>query len=167
MERVIVIGCPGAGKSTFARALRDITGLPLHYLDRIWHRPDGTNIPRAEFDARLESILCQDRWIIDGNYQRTLDRRLERCDTAFLLDYPLPVCLEGAAARIGTPREDLPWLEEEFDPEFRRYIEAFPQEQLPDIRARLARWASARRVVVFHTRDQAQDWLRRLARGQI
>lgn len=45
MKRVLVIGCPGAGKSTFARWLRDATGLPLYYLDRIWHRPDKTNIP--------------------------------------------------------------------------------------------------------------------------
>ena len=53
MERAIVIGNSGAGKSTFARALRDITGLPLHYLDRLWHRPDKTTVTREEFDLRL------------------------------------------------------------------------------------------------------------------
>ena len=57
MQKVLVIGCPGGGKSTFARALRDSTGLPLYYLDRIWHRPDGSNISRQAFDAQLEHIL--------------------------------------------------------------------------------------------------------------
>ena len=112
MKRVLIIGCPGAGKSTFARRLRDCVGLPLHYLDQLWHRPDGSTRSRPEFDARLAEILCQDRWIIDGNYLRTLERRLERCDTVFLLDYPLEVCLAGAAARIGLPREGIPWFEQ-------------------------------------------------------
>lgn len=65
MLRAIVIGSPGAGKSTFARKLRDLTGLPLFYLDRIWHKPDKTNITKEEFDARLREILKEDRWIID------------------------------------------------------------------------------------------------------
>ena len=53
MRRVIVIGSPGAGKSTFFRELRDRTGLPLHYLDMIWHLPDRTNISKEEFDKKL------------------------------------------------------------------------------------------------------------------
>ena len=76
MQKVIVIGCPGAGKSTFARRLRDITKLPLYYLDMLWHKPDRTNISREEFDARLTEILGSGTWIIDGNDQRTLEVRL-------------------------------------------------------------------------------------------
>lgn len=60
MRRVLVIGCPGAGKSTFARRLRDATGLPLYYLDMLWHKPDRTTITREEFDIRLQMILEQD-----------------------------------------------------------------------------------------------------------
>ena len=108
MKRILVIGCPGAGKSTFARVLRDRTGLPLWYLDQIWHRPDRTNVSREEFDARLGELLRGPEWIIDGNYLRTLEVRLQAADTVFLLGYPTEVCLEGARSRIGTRREDLP-----------------------------------------------------------
>ena len=111
MNRALIVGCPGSGKSTFARRLRDVTGLPLHYLDRLYWNADKTHVSREVFDARLEEILIQERWIIDGNYARTLARRLERCDAVFFLDYPVEVCLEGIALRRGAPREDMPWVE--------------------------------------------------------
>ena len=77
MRRIIVIGSPGAGKSTFARQLRDKTGLPLYYLDMIWHLPDRTTITKEEFDQKLMDILNTDSWIIDGNYGRTIEMRLK------------------------------------------------------------------------------------------
>lgn len=155
MRKVVVIGCPGAGKSTFARRLSAATGLPLFYLDRLWHRPDRTTVSRETFDARLQEVLAQEAWIIDGNYLRTLEMRLSACDTVFLLDYPTSVCLAGAAARIGSERPDLPWVETTFDESFRQWIEAFPQEQLPRIYALLARYRAGRSVTVFRSREEA------------
>ncbi len=83
MKKIIVIGCPGAGKSTFARKLRDATGIPLYYLDMLYHKPDKTIVKREEFDIGLNDIIKKDNWIIDGNYQRTLELRLRECDTVF------------------------------------------------------------------------------------
>ena len=96
MKRAVVIGCSGSGKSVFSRKLRDTTGLSLYYLDMIWHKPDGTNISREEFDKQLDSIISRDSWIIDGNYQRTLETRIKACDTVFLFDLPTEICIEGA-----------------------------------------------------------------------
>ena len=159
MKRILVIGCPGAGKSTFARKLRDLTGLPLYYLDRIYHRTDRTTVSREEFDAALHKIMETDRWIIDGNYQRTLEMRLKECDTVFFLDYPLELCLGGAASRIGTVREDMPWVESELDPEFRQYILDFPKEQLPEICKLLDMYKNDRKIMIFHSREEADEWL--------
>ncbi len=116
MKKILVIGCPGSGKSTFARHLRDITGLPLYYLDMIWHKADKSNITESEFDCKLSRILSKDKWIIDGNYKRTLKARLEKCDMVLWLDYPTELCLQSVKSRIGKPREDMPWIETESDP---------------------------------------------------
>ena len=89
MKRVIVIGCPGSGKTTFAEKLNKITGLPLYYLDAVWHKPDKTHISRDEFDQRIREIFATDEWIIDGNYGRTVEMRLKECDTVILFDLQL------------------------------------------------------------------------------
>ena len=159
LRRVIVIGSSGSGKSTFARRLRDITGLPLYYLDMIWHKPDKTNISKEEFDKRLDDILSEDRWIIDGNYQRTLEARLKKCDTVFLFDLPVEVCLAGAKARIGTKREDMPWTETELDDDFRQWIVDFPQKQLSEIYGLLEKY-NDKNIVVFKSRQEAETYLK-------
>lgn len=159
MKRVLVIGSSGAGKSTFARKLRDTTGLPLYYLDMLWHKPDRSTVSREVFDARLEELLKQDRWILDGNFQRTLEARLTACDTVFLLDYPLDVCLAGVESRIGRAREEMPWIETEFDPEFKQWIIDFPQNKLPRIYELLERFRGRREIVIFHSREEADRYL--------
>lgn len=164
MQKILVIGSPGAGKSTFARALRTMTGIPLYYLDMIWHRPDQTNCTREEFDAALDDILRRDRWIVDGNYQRTLEVRLKVCDTVFLLDYPLEICLAGAQSRIGRKREDLPWVESAFDAEFEQWILDFPRQQRPEMLALLERYRQGREIVILNSRAEGVDCLGRLGR---
>lgn len=81
----------------------------------------------------MNELCKKENWIIDGNYLRTLAIRLNACDTVFLLDYPLEICLLGAQSRIGKKRTDLPWIESEFDETFQQYIIDFPQNQLPQI----------------------------------
>lgn len=163
MQKVLVIGCSGAGKSTFARRLRDITGLPLYYLDRLWHKPDRTHITREEFDRVLAEWLARPAWIIDGDYSRTLPQRLEACDTVFFLDFPLEVCLAGVENRRGAQRPDMPWVEEELDAEFLQYILDFGQAQLPAIRAMLEPYRGRRQILTFRSRAGADAWLNALA----
>ena len=162
MDRIIIIGSPGAGKSCFARKLRDMTGLPLYYLDQVYHKPDRTTVTREEFDRKLLEIMQTDNWIIDGNYQRTLPIRFEACTDVFFLDYPLEQCLEGVALRIGIKREDLPWIEEEFDPEFRQYILDFHRDQLPRIYELVEQYQDIKRITIFHSREEADEWITRL-----
>lgn len=158
MNRVIVIGCPGSGKTTFSERLREKTGLPLYYLDAIWHRPDRTHISREEYDARLSEIMSLDQWIIDGNYKRTIESRLSVCDTVFLFDLPTSVCIEGATARLGKERYDMPWIDTELDSVLKKEIEEFPQKVLPDIYILLEKYRD-KNIVIFTSREQADSFL--------
>ncbi len=160
MKKIIIIGCPGSGKSSFARRLCDKTGLPLYHLDMIWHKPDRTNVTREEFDTRLCEIMCGDAWIIDGNYSRTIKMRLEECDTVFLLDLPLDICLAGAQSRIGHKRKDLPWVEETFDEEFKQWIIDFPTNVLPRIYELIEPYRNTRQLVVFHSHAEIEEYLK-------
>ena len=157
MRKILVIGCPGAGKSTFARFLGERTGLPVCHLDLLWHRPDRTNVPREEFDAALDAVLATDGWIIDGHYGRTLPRRLEACDTVFLLDFPVEVCLQGVADRVGKPRTDMPWVEQEPDPEFVEYIRQFPENHLKPV-YELLKQCEDKQIVIFSTRQELEKY---------
>ena len=159
MSKIIVIGSPGAGKSTFARALAKKTGIPLYYLDMIFHRADKTTVSSGKFDQKLGKIIKQPQWIINGNYLRTLPLRFEHCEQVFFFDMPVEVCLEGAAARVGTVRDDLPWVETEFDADFRQYIIDFQKDQLPVIYRLIDQYKNSRRIVVFHSREEADAYL--------
>ncbi|MBQ7343715.1 MAG: adenylate kinase [Clostridia bacterium] len=160
MKKVIVIGCPGSGKTTFAEKLKDKLGLPLFYLDAVWHKPDRTHISREDFDVRLEEILGLDSWIIDGNYQRTLERRILACDTVFLFDLPTEICIEGATERLGKGRYDLPWIDTELDPNFKAEIEKFASENLPAIYALMDKYKCEKTVVIFKSREEADNYLK-------
>ena len=159
MQRIIVIGCPGSGKTTFAIKLRDKIGLSLYHLDAIWHKSDRTHISREEFDLRLGEILSRDSWIIDGNYSRTLERRMAACDTVFLFDLPVEACLAGAKSRIGTKRPDMPWVDTELDPALAAEIERFEKENLPAIYTLLDKYNSGRRIVIFKSREAADAFV--------
>jgi len=153
MKKVIVIGCPGAGKSTFARRLQEETGLPLYHLDMLWHRPDKTTVSREEFDGVLQDVLKKDRWILDGNYGRTLEMRIQACDTVFLLDLPVETCLAGARSRIGKKRADMPWVEETLDPEFEEWILRFHENEMPHVYDLLQKY-SHKNIVIFRAHGE-------------
>lgn len=160
MNKVIVIGCPGSGKTTFAEKLQKCTGLPLYYLDAIWHKPDKTHIPREEFDQRISEIFATHEWIIDGNYNRTIEMRLQECDTVFLFDLPAEVCLQGATERLGKGRYDLPWIEKELGPEFEAFIKDFAEKSLPKIYELIEKYKEEKQVIVFKSRKDADEYIK-------
>ena len=158
LRRVIILGCPGSGKSTFAEKLQRCTGLPLTHLDMIWWKEDKTHVTRSEFDFKLAAVLGRDEWIIDGDYSRTYAVRLSACDAVFFLDYGEAECLLGIQERIGQARPDMPWTEDTLDPELVEEVHKYGDIQRPVI-LKLLRQHPEKETHIFHSRAEAEQWL--------
>ncbi len=158
MKKIIVIGCPGSGKSTVSRALHNKTDIPLYYLDMMYWNADKTTVEKSVFLERLLAVLEKDEWIIDGNYGSTMDLRMEACDTVIFLDYPLDVCLDGIKERRGKPRSDMPWIETEEDAEFIEFIKNYNDRQKPKVLELLEKY-SDKDIVILKSREQADAFL--------
>lgn len=166
MKKVIVIGCPGSGKSVFSRALHDVTDLPLYHLDSIYWREDRTFISREELIERINEIGATDEWIMDGNYGGTMELRMSLCDTIVFLDFPTDVCLEGIMARCGVARPDMPWVEpsDKPDEDFAEKVRSYNAVNRPKVLERINKY-SDRNVIVFRSRTEADSFLESLGKN--
>lgn len=127
MERILIIGSGGAGKSTLARQLGEKLDLPVVHLDKLFWKPGWVESTDAEFDEALEKELEKPRWIMDGNFNRTMQQRMKRCDTVIYLDFGRFACLSGVLKRVlttyGRVRPDMgEGCPERFDFEFLKWI---------------------------------------------
>ncbi len=158
MKKIIVIGCPGSGKSTLSRKLHNITEIPLYHLDMMFWNEDKTTVEKSVFLKRLSEVLIKDSWIIDGNFSSTMERRMNECDTVIFLDYPTDVCLDGVEKRRGKPRGDIPWIETEEDEEFTEFIKTFNVSRKPAILALLDKYKE-KNIFIFKSREEADRFL--------
>lgn len=163
MKKIMVIGCPGSGKSTFSRELHKITDIPIFHLDRMYWNADKTVVDGDIFQERLLSAIREERWIIDGNYGTSIELRLQVCDTVFFLDYSLEVCLEGVHERKGKVRSDISWTEpaQEEDEEFIEFIKKYREVSRPAVLELLDKYPD-RNIYIFKNRDEANEYLRNL-----
>ena len=120
MQRILVIGCCGAGKSTFSKELSNKLNLPLIQLDRLFWKPGWIEQEERVFAELLQSELDRDEWIVDGNYLKSLPLRLEYSDAVIFLDLNRWICTwrilkrwllrEGYQADGCPQKVDLPFL---------------------------------------------------------
>ena len=158
MKKVIVIGCPGSGKSTLSRELHKKTGIPLYHLDMMYWNADKTTVEKRVFLNRLSAAFEKDEWIIDGNYGSTMELRMAACDTVIFLDYPLDICLEGIKERRGKPRSDMPWIETEEDAEFIEFIKSYNEQQKPKVVELIEKYSN-KNIIILRSREQANAFL--------
>jgi adenylate kinase family enzyme len=142
VQRVLIIGIPGAGKSTFARALAARTGLPLIHLDQEFWQPGWRPTPKVQWEAHLATLVQRPAWVMDGNFDRSLPIRLPRADTVILFDIPRHRALWRVGQRIarsyGRVRPDMaPGCPERLDGAFVRYIWNFHGRDRRNIQVQL------------------------------
>ena len=164
MQRVLIIGCSGAGKSTFAPRLAARTGLPLIHLDKEFWLPDWTPMRRPAWRAKVADLVAGKAWIMEGNYGNSLDLRLPRADTVIWFDYPRHVCIRRILKRVlttyGEVRADMaPGCTERFDLDFLRWVWRFDRDEQPPIAAALAAHGARLSPVIFRGDWEARAFL--------
>jgi len=110
-QRIMVIGSSGSGKSTMAKRLGEITGLPVIHMDTIYWQPGWVATPADEVHERAIAAADRPAWVFDGNHSKSRDYRMERADTVIYLDFNRFTCLLRAFKRrimyAGKTRPDM------------------------------------------------------------
>ena len=164
MERILIIGCGGAGKSTLARQLGNLTGLPVVHLDKLFWHPGWVESTKEEIDAKITAALDEPQWIMDGNYNRTLPMRIQKCDTVIYLDFSRFACLMGVAKRVlttyGTVRPDMAeGCPERFDLDFLKWVWNFNKNKREQY-YRLLNEAEGVETIVLKNRRAVRKFLK-------
>ena len=128
---------------------------------------DGTSVEKTLFSQRLNKVLHEEEWIIDGNYASTMEIRVAMSDTVFFLDYTAEICLDGLKKRKGKQRSDLPWVEksDNEDKEFIEFVKNYNIESRPKVLEILDKY-SEKNIIIFHNRTDADEYISKLKSEQ-
>lgn len=173
MERVAIIGPGGAGKSTLARQMGELTGLPVIHLDREHWRPGWVATPEDEWVEHVTELAAGERWIMDGNYGGTLENRFARADTVIYLDFDRFTCIRRVLKRRfqyrdrGRSRPDMAdGCEETVDPKFLWWLWTYPAKRRAETLGLLAAaHREGKRVVILRDAKQVRAFVSVLASG--
>jgi adenylate kinase family enzyme len=169
MKKVAIVGCGGSGKSHVARALGDVLDAPVTHLDAAFYDDEWNELPVEKFAAVQRDLVAQEKWVIDGNYNSTLQIRLEACDTVVLMDVSTPAALwgifsrqlrHGAGHKGNGVHNRIHWG-------VIKYVATYRRKMRPRVMAKIDQFAAGHAdVVLLTSRRQTRHWLRKAAARQ-
>ena len=161
MKRFVIIGSGGAGKSTFAKRLHEMTGIEVIHLDKIYWKQNWTEPAKEEWRKIIETLVEGNEWIMDGNFGGTMEMRIAACDTVIFLDLPRLVCIRRLVGRIakyrGTNRPDMAeGCHEKFDLKFLRWVWDYPRRTKPKVEALLKRFEAEKMIIHLASKNDVE-----------
>jgi len=99
MNRVLIIGISGTGKTWLAKKLSDFFKIPVTHYDELAWRKNWKEEEQKIVEQKLKKIITQDEWIIEGFIHPAAKIKLQLADTIIYLDYPGWLAAWGGLAR--------------------------------------------------------------------
>lgn len=163
MEKILIIGSGGAGKSTFARRLGALTGIEVFHLDSLYWKPGWIEPSKEEWMKTVEKLLEKDEWILDGNFGGTMDARFTACDTVIFLDFSPLVCTYRIISRRlkyhNQTRPDMgAGCNEKLDLEFLGWVWNFRKNTKPKIEERLTPFENEKTIIRLKSTREVEDF---------
>ncbi len=169
MKKLLVIGCPGSGKSTFSSKLSKVSDLPVIHLDSYYWKPGWISCSNQEFDEILRELLHQEAYIMDGNYSRTIDYRLSFTDTVYFFDFSRYLCLYRIIKRRimnhGKTREYMgKGCLEGIDYKFMKSVWNFSKNQRMQIINLLDKYKESKNIVIFRNPKEVDNYFKNFSK---
>ena len=164
MQRVLVIGSGGSGKSTVAAKLGELLNLEVNHLDKFYWRAGWVKPAPDEWVKTVTELVNRDSWVIDGNYSGTLELRLQRADTIVFLDLPRALCMWRIVKRFfvyrnGNRPDIAEGCQEKLDLEFVSWVWNYHRRSRPKIIKRLQAHANGKQIFWLRSRDEVKRFL--------
>lgn len=162
MEKIIVIGIPGAGKSTFSKRLGSLLNIPVYHLDKYFWGDNMQEMSQNDFRQMQVDLMKEDQWVIDGNFTRSIDLRIKQADTIIFFDFPRIMALWRTIKRFfryfnkvrpdmgGNNKELLRW-------KHLKFIMQYPRHEIYET---IRTHSQNKRIFIFHNSRQATDFLK-------
>ena len=162
VSRISIIGGSGSGKSTLANILSKKLDIPAVHLDAINYKNNWVEIDKTERDKIIEEKANEDKWIIDGNYNKTLMKRLENADLIIWLDYSTFAQVKGVLKRYiqnhNKEKEELPGCKERFNLKFYKYVLTYNRKKRPDV-VKMLEEIPKNKIITFKKHNDLNKWL--------
>ena len=166
MSKIIIIGCPGSGKSTLTFKIQDILNYPVMHLDKVYHIDNDTRISTEELIQKVDEFAnSNDNWIIDGNYISTMEQRIILADTIVLLDLDSNICVENALARSKKERQaDMAagFDVSKISQDFLDYIAKFKESTLPRIMNLFEKYKDSKNLIILKSYKEIDEYVNQL-----
>jgi len=169
MQRVLVIGSGGSGKSTVAARLGELLGLEVHHLDKVFWSAGWVKPAPDEWLKTVTDLIERDSWVIDGNYSGTLEPRLQRADTIVFLDLPRVLCMWRIVRRFfryrdGTRPDMAEGCHEKLDLEFVSWVWNYHRRSRPKVIRLLQEHADGKQIFRLRSRSEVKEFLSQIKR---
>lgn len=164
MKRILVIGCPGSGKTTLSQRLGDILQIPVIHLDTLYWKPGWVETGKDEWIDQLRNVMSNEAWILDGNYSGTLPERLGECDAVVFLDVSRILCVWRVLKRSiwhhGKVRSDMAeGCPERLDLSFLLWVWNYRNRSRPKILNLLRQCHDSKKVIYLRSRHDVEEFL--------